>query len=242
MTTLAETDLLLKQYQPLVVSLARRCLSKLPPSVELDDLVQVGMIGLYQSLSRFDDSLGVRFDVYATQRISGAMIDELRENDFMSRSLRKDQKTFSKVILKLEHEFGRKPRDSEIAARLTMTLAEYQKTAACVHDAYLVHFEDMCEEDEESLSFLDRHLGDLISDPLNLLEVSRTRFALAFFIGLLSKRDQQIMSMYYEKDLTLKDIALIFGLTEARVSQIISKTVQDLRRQMKDYGAGETRH
>ncbi len=239
---LSKTELL-KQYQPIVISIAHRFKSKLPANVELDDLIQVGMVGLYQCIDRFDATLGVKFETYASQRIKGAMIDDLRESDFMSRGLRKDQKDISIAINSLEHSLGRKPTDSEIAKKLGVTLIDYQQTKSRVNNANLVSLEDLSasEDSEDSgLSYLDRHLGDLISDPLNILEVNRTRNALVNFITLLPERSQYIMSMYYEQDLNLKEIAEVLNLTESRVSQLLSGIVSDLRKKMKIYNQGIT--
>ena len=232
---------LLKKYQPLVLGIARKFKSKLPANVEVDDLIQVGMLGLYQSIDRFDPTQGVKFESFATQRIKGAMIDDLRDNDFMSRGLRKDQKEIAAAIAILEHELDHKPTEGEVASKLNLSLADYQTTLKNVKETQIVHLEDLSKDDDDSgVSFLDRSMGDLISDPLNILEVTRTRKALAKFIDLLPERSKQIMSMYYEEDMNLKEIAAVLTLTESRVSQLLSGIVLELRKKMKAYAQGLT--
>jgi len=118
---------LIKQYQPLVRRLAHYMMAKLPASVEVDDLIQVGLIGLADALSRYEASQGVQFETFATQRIRGAMLDELRGNDWMSRGSRKSQKEIETTMRRLEHRLGRTPIESEIAAEMGLSLADYQR-------------------------------------------------------------------------------------------------------------------
>jgi RNA polymerase sigma factor for flagellar operon FliA len=116
-----DRNALIKQYQPLVRRLAHHMMAKLPPSVEVDDLIQVGLIGLADALTRYEASQGVQFETFATQRIRGAMLDELRENDWMSRGSRKSQKDIEAAMRRVEHRLGHTPKESEIAAELGMT-------------------------------------------------------------------------------------------------------------------------
>jgi len=122
-----DVDSMLKQYSPLVRRLAHQMLAKLPANVELDDLVQVGMIGLTDALSRFDTALGVQFETFATQRIRGAMLDELRGTDYLSRGTRKQQRAIEAAVHRLEQRMGRAPVESEIAKEMKLSLAEYQE-------------------------------------------------------------------------------------------------------------------
>src|SRR3990167_4270724 len=158
---------LIKQYQPLVRRLAHHMMAKLPPSVEVDDLIQVGLIGLSDALTRYEASQGVQFETFATQRIRGAMLDELRENDWMSRGSRKSQKEIEVALRRLEHKLGRSPAESEIAAELGMSLADYQSLLGKVRGTQLVYLEDMAGGGDDQDSFLDRHVADSDADPLN---------------------------------------------------------------------------
>nr|WP_145547563.1 RNA polymerase sigma factor FliA [Variovorax boronicumulans] len=223
---------MIRQYVPLVRRLAHHMIAKLPANVELDDLIQVGMIGLSEALTRYEAAQGVQFETFATQRIRGAMIDELREGDWMSRGSRKSQKDIERAVQRVEQRLGRSAKESEIAAELGMALGEYQELLDKVRGTQLVYLEDM-GGDEDAEGFLDRHTGDAEADPLNLLRNDRLRSALVEAIKSLPEREQYIMSMYYEKDLNLKEIAAVLGITESRVCQLHSQSVARLRAKMR---------
>jgi RNA polymerase sigma factor for flagellar operon FliA len=223
---------MIRQYVPLVRRLAHHMIAKLPANVELDDLIQVGMIGLSEALTRYEAAQGVQFKTFATQRIRGAMIDELREGDWMSRGSRKSQKDIERAVQRVEQRLGRSAKESEIAAELGMALDEYQELLNKVRGTQLVYLEDM-GGDEDAEGFLDRHTGDTEADPLNLLRNERLRSALVEAIKSLPEREQYIMSMYYEKDLNLKEIAAVLGVTESRVCQLHSQSVARLRAKMR---------
>jgi RNA polymerase sigma factor for flagellar operon FliA len=210
-------------------------MAKLPPSIQVDDLIQVGLIGLSEALTRFEASQGVQFETFATQRIRGAMIDELRENDWMSRGSRKSQKEIEGALTRLEHKLGRSPSESEIAAELDMSLAEYQALLYKVKGTQLVYLEDMTGSGEGDDTFLDRHMVDGDSDPLQLLRNQRIRSALTEAIKHLPEREQYIMSMYYEQDMNLKEIAAVLGITESRVCQLHSQSIARLRAKMRSH-------
>ena len=225
----------IKQYQPLVRRLAHYMMAKLPASVEVDDLIQVGLIGLADALSRYEASQGVQFETFATQRIRGAMLDELRGNDWMSRGSRKSQKEIETTMRRLEHRLGRSPIESEIAAEMGMSLVDYQSLLGKVRGTQLVYLEDMARNGEDDDNFLDRHVADTEADPMNMLRDQRLRKSLVAAIKGLPEREQYIMSMYYEKDLNLKEIAAVLGITESRVCQLHSQSVARLRAKMRTH-------
>ena len=225
----------IKQYQPLVRRLAHYMMAKLPASVEVDDLIQVGLIGLADALSRYEASQGVQFETFATQRIRGAMLDELRGNDWMSRGSRKSQKEIETTMRRLEHRLGRSPIESEIAAEMGMALVEYQSLLGKVRGTQLVYLEDMSRNGEDDDNFLDRHVADSEADPLNMLRDHRLREALVAAIKGLPEREQYIMSMYYEKDMNLKEIAAVLDVTESRVCQLHSQSIARLRAKMRSH-------
>ena len=168
-----DRNAMIRQYQPLVRKLAYHMMAKLPPSVEVDDLIQVGLIGLSEALSRYEAAQGVQFETFATQRIRGAMLDELRENDWMSRGSRKSQKDIEIAMRKLEHSLGRSPLESEIAVEMGLSLVDYQSLLSKVRGTQLVYLEDMSRNGEDDDTFLDRHVADLEADPLNRLRVGQ---------------------------------------------------------------------
>ena len=225
---------LLKQYCPLVRRLAHQMIAKLPANVELDDLIQVGMIGLSDALTRFDAAQGVQFETFATQRIRGAMLDELRGADWLSRGTRKQQRDIERAVHSLEQKLGRAPHESEIAKEMGMALTEYQEMLGKVRGTQLIYLEDMSGEDGDN-DYLDRHVTDEGNDPLSLLEDHRMRHALVEAIKNLPEREQYVMSMYYEQDMNLKEIAAVLGVTESRVCQLHSQSIARLRVKLREW-------
>ncbi len=228
-----DRNALIKQYQPLVRRLAHHMMAKLPPSVEVDDLIQVGLIGLADALTRYEASQGVQFETFATQRIRGAMLDELRENDWMSRGSRKSQKDIETAMRRVEHRLGHTPKESEIAAEMGISLVDYQTLLGKVRGTQLMYLEDMSRNNEDDDTYLDRHVADSASDPLNMLRDQKLREALVAAIKLLPEREQYIMSMYYEQDMNLKEIAAVLDVTESRICQLHSQSIARLRAKMR---------
>ncbi|MFN3375282.1 MAG: RNA polymerase sigma factor FliA [Burkholderiaceae bacterium] len=229
-----DRDAMIRQHVPLVRRIAHHMIAKLPPNVELDDLIQVGMMGLADALSRYEATQGVQFETFATQRIRGAMLDELREGDWMSRSSRKSQKDIEQAVHRLEQRLGRSPLESEIAAEMGMSLSDYQNLLGKVRGTQLVYLEDMTHGDEDD-GFLDRHVADSAADPMEMLRDQRLRDSLVAAIKSLPEREQHIMGMYYEHDMNLKEIAAVLGVTESRVCQLHSQSIARLRAKMRSH-------
>ncbi len=229
-----EIDAMLRQYSPLVRRLAHQMIAKLPANVEIDDLIQVGMIGLTDALTRFDAGQGVQFETFATQRIRGAMLDELRGADWLSRGTRKQQRDIESAVHRLEQRLGRAPQESEIAKEMDMSLSDYQEMLGKVRGTQLIYLEDMSGEDGDN-DFLDRHVTDEGNDPLSLLQDHRMRHALVEAIKNLPEREQYVMSMYYEQDMNLKEIAAVLGVTESRVCQLHSQSIARLRVKLREW-------
>ena len=229
-----DANAMLKQYSPLVRRLAHQMIAKLPANVEIDDLIQVGMIGLHDSMSRFDSEQGVQFETFATQRIRGAMLDELRGSDWMSRGGRRQQREIETAVHKLEQKLGRAPQESEIAESMGMTLAQYQEVLGKVRGTQLVYLEDM-SGDEGGDDYLDRHVSNEEANPLSMLQDHRMREALVEAIKNLPEREQYVMSMYYEHDMNLKEIAAVLKVTESRVCQLHSQSIARLRVKLREW-------
>jgi len=237
-----EREALIRRHAPLVRRIALHMIAKLPPSVELDDLIQVGMMGLFDALSRFESKQGVQFETFASQRIRGAMLDELREGDWLSRGARKNQKDIEAALHRAEQRLGRAPHESEIAAEMGLGLRDYQRLLGKVRGMQLLSIEDMAgkqEAGEDSGDFLDRHIAadlhDARADPLERLRDQRLRQALVRAIEALPEREQYIMGMYYEQDMNLKEIAAVLGVTESRICQLHSQAVARLRIKMREH-------
>jgi len=223
----------IETYLPLVRRTAARMIGRLPANVEMDDLVQAGVIGLMEALQRYEDGQGAQFETFALQRVRGAMLDELRGTDWVPRSVRKGQRDIAKAVHALEQRLHRAPIDSEIAAELGVELQEYHDMLVDVRGAQLV-YTDEYDDDEAETHYLDRHIQpDTRSDPAEQLADRRFRESLVAAIGDLPEREQYVMSMYYEHDMNLKEIGAVLGVTESRVCQLHSQAVARLRARLK---------
>lgn len=226
-------DDVIRQYLPLVKRIAYHMMARLPASVEVDDLIQVGLIGLMDAVSRFDGSQGAQFESYATQRIRGAMLDDLRDADWLPRHIRQKSRQIESAINKLAQRHRRPPTELEISAEMGISLADYQSMLGDVKGNQLLYYEDF--SDEESSDFLERYLVDDVSDPLSLLEDDGFRKGLIQAIEDLPEREKNLMGMYYEQDMNLKEIGAVMGVSESRICQLHSQAVARLRAKMKPW-------
>lgn len=226
----------LERFAPLVKRMASHLCSKVPASVEPDDIIQAGLIGLMDAVSRFEEGQGVQFETYATQRIRGAMLDELRASDWLPRSVRKNQREIEGAISRLEQRFKRPPTESEIAKEMGIPLQQYQAALQDARGAQLLYLEDFADEiDGSPDEFLDRHLPDGRTGPLEAVQDQRFRAALVGAIETLPERERVLMGLYYEQELNFREIAAVLGVTESRVCQLHSQAVARLRGKMKDW-------
>jgi len=228
-----DPDETVTQYLPLVKRLARHLAAKLPPSVQFDDLVQAGLIGLVEAIGRYEESQGTQFETYAAQRIRGAMLDELRAHDWLPRGVRRTQKSVEKAIAKAGQRLGRAPQEADVAVELGVALADYQKMLADAHCGQLTYFEDFEDlgrggGDDES-GWFDRHLRSQSATPPEALENERFRAELTAAIGALPEREKLLRSLYYEEELSFREIAAVLGVSESRVCQLHSQAVARLR-------------
>ena len=232
--SLSTLDVLLKQYRPLVRRLAFSMMSRLSANVEIDDLIQAGMIGLADVVTRFDAELGAAFEAFATPRIRGAMLDELRAADHLSRGTRRQQRSVDASVNRLQQQLGRAPLESEIAVSLDLSLPEYQTLRAMLRDSQLVHLEDLSDMQRAhgSNEFLD-HVVDESADPLACLQDRQRRNALVRAITRLPEREQQVLSMVCEHDMNMSEVAKVLKVTVSRVSQMHSQAVTRLRSRLR---------
>ena len=164
----SEKNQLLKQHAPMVKRLAQQMKAKLPPNVEVDDLVQAGMMGLLDAVNRYDDDQGAQFETYAVQRIRGAMLDELRASDWLPRSLRQNMRKIETAMTAAQQRLGRAPTESEVAAQMKISLKEYHTMLSDGSGHQLIYYEDFHDGDGDD-HFLDRHVADLGGDPFKEL-------------------------------------------------------------------------
>lgn len=222
-----DREQLVQRLAPLVKRIAYHMMSRLPSSVQADDLVQNGMIGLLDAIERFETGLGAQFETYASQRIRGAMLDGLRESDWLPRSLRREMRRIETTVNQLEQEGGRPPTETELADALGMPLADYQKMLQDARGHQLVYFEDLSGDGDED--FLERHFTDDEADPVHMLQDVEMRQGLVAAIAALPEREKLMMGLYYEQDLNLREIGEVMGVTESRVCQLHSQAIARLR-------------
>jgi RNA polymerase sigma factor for flagellar operon FliA len=228
----ADKNHLLTEHMPLVKRLAHQMKAKLPASVEVDDLIQAGMIGLLDAINRYEENHGAQFETYAVLRIRGAMLDELRSNDWMPRSTRQNMRKVEQAMATLQQQLGRPPSESEIAKSLKLPLADYQEMLGDSGGHQLVYYEDFHDEDGND-SWLDRYAVD-DDDPLRALLETDFRQAVIDAIDNLPPREKILMGLYYEEELNLKEIGAVMGVSESRVSQLHSQAVGRLRTYLRE--------
>jgi RNA polymerase sigma factor for flagellar operon FliA len=220
------------EHAQLVKRLAYQLAARLPSSVQVDDLIQAGMLGLLDALQGYDDNQGTKFETYATQRIRGAMLDELRNADWAPRSIRKQARDIEWAIHQLQQSLGKAPSEQQIADGLGVLLSEYQQMLSDVHGHQLIHYEDFENDEGESIGF---NLTDTRPTPLQVLQDEAMRDTLVKGISELPEREKMVMAMYYQEDLNLKEIGAVLGIGESRVCQLHSQAILRLRGRMKDW-------
>lgn len=217
----------LVRYAPLVRKLALQLLARLPASVQLDDLVQAGMIGLLDAARRYQESPDAQFETYATARIRGAMLDELRSQDWLPRSVRSKSKRIEAAIQQKEQELMRPPSEGEIANALDLPLGEYQAMLNDARGIQILHYDDLGTGDDDR-GWRDVP-ADAAGDPLDALLTGDLRRALVKAIDALPEREKLVMSLCYEQGLNLKEVGAVLEVTEARVCQLRSQAIARIR-------------
>lgn len=220
---------LVTQYLPQVRRQALSLQVRLPASIELDDLIQAGTLGLLEALGRFDASQGASFATFASQRIRGAMLDELRSRDWLPRSVRRNGRLVDEAVRRLEQRLGRSAEEAEIAAELDMEMADYRRLLNDTNNGQLLPFEELIEEG------LEPGAGDRpLDSPFASLADGQQRARLVTAIEALPEREKLLMALYYQEELNLKEIGAVLGVTESRVCQLHSQAVSRLRAGLRD--------
>lgn len=215
----------LEKYAELVKRIAHHLLGRLPPSVQVDDLIQAGMIGLLEAQQNYDNSRGASFETYAGIRIRGAMLDEVRKGDWVPRSVHRNNRTISQAINVLEAKLGRDPADTEVAKYLNMTIEQYHTALSDINGSRLVGMEDLGVS-EDVVSVPD---DTDENTPFQGVADEHFRQALIDSIKELPEKEALVLSLYYDEELNLKEIGEILEVSESRVSQIHSQSMQRLR-------------
>ncbi len=233
----AERDALIARYAPLVKLLANRMAMRLPPSVSVDDLISAGIIGLLDAIGKFDPSKEVQFKTYAEFRIRGAILDELRSMDWIPRSIRKKVREIEQAIIVVERKLGRPAEDSEIAGQIGVDLDTYYDMLDKARGIDLLSFDEYVDSHSDSFeskkSFKSLIRGNY--DPIDHIMTQELKEVISDGIKALSKKERMVVSLYYYKGLTLKEIGEVMGLTESRISQIHTKAIIKLRTRLRSY-------
>jgi RNA polymerase sigma factor for flagellar operon FliA len=219
---------LVERHAPLVKRIAHHLMARLPSNVQVDDLIQSGLIGLLEASRNYDASKGASFETYAGIRIRGSMIDEVRRGDWVPRSVHRNSRRIQEAMVRLSKHLGRDATDPEIARELGISLEEYHTMAQDSLCSRVFSFEELASEDER----LENNLPSDAPSPAQRVQSETLRRALAAAIGELPERERLVLSLYYSDELNLKEIGLVLGVSESRVSQIHSQAALRLRAKM----------
>ncbi|UFH51697.1 RNA polymerase sigma factor FliA [Pseudomonas sp. KNUC1026] len=225
---------LIERYAPLVKRIAYHLLARLPASVQVEDLIQAGMIGLLEVSTKYDSTKGASFETYAGIRIRGAMLDEVRKGDWAPRSVHRNTRMVSDAIRAVEARTGRDAKDHEVAAELKMSLDEYYGILNDTLGSRLFSFDDLLQEGEHEGAHDE---GAVSGEPSRGLEDERFQKALADAIANLPERERLVLSLYYDEELNLKEIGEVLGVSESRVSQLHSQCAARLRSRLGEWRA-----
>ncbi|MCK7547093.1 RNA polymerase sigma factor FliA [Marinobacter koreensis] len=221
---------LVEEHAPLVKKIALHLMARLPASVQLEDLMQAGMIGLLEAAQRYSSTGGATFETYAGIRIRGAMVDEIRKGDWVPRSVHRNARRISQAIKVVEDRLGREAQDSEVAEELGMDLAEYHASLSDSNGGRLFSLDELNESGELPIEH-----SETSDNPFEGLSSDAFRRSLAQAIEELPEREKLVLSLYYQEELNLKEIGAVIGVSESRVSQIHSQAALRLRGRLTDW-------
>ena len=231
----------IKRYSPMIKYVANRIAMRLPPHIEVDDLISVGVLGLMDAITKYDSSRGAKFKTYAEFRVRGAILDELRALDWVPRSIRQKASAVEKVVRSLESKLRRLPEDDEVAKEMDMSLDQFYRTIDETKSVPVFSLEDLGigKESGEQQSLLDCLAGKADADPQTQIRLIELKEIIAKAIDTLPEKERLMVSLYYYEELTMKEIGAVLDITESRVSQIHSKAVLHLRTKLKSIIADE---
>ena len=223
------------RYSPMIKYVANRIAMRLPPHIEVDDLISVGVLGLMDAITKYDSSRGAKFKTYAEFRVRGAILDELRSLDWVPRSIRQKASAVEKVVRSLEAKLRRLPEDEEVAKEMDLTLDQFYRTIDETKSVPVFSLEDLgiAKESGEQQSLLDCLAGKADADPQTQIRLIELKEIIAKAIDTLPEKERLMVSLYYYEELTMKEIGAVLDITESRVSQIHSKAVLHLRAKLK---------
>ena len=220
-----------ERYAPLVKRIAHHILARMPSSVQVDDLIQAGLVGLLEASRNYDTTKGASFETYAGIRIRGSMIDDVRRGDWAPRSVHRNSRLVSNGIQAVENRTGRDATDQEVADELDMPIDNYYKIIRDSASSKLFSYDDLVSEEDKPRE----QLASNAENPVDGVQIQALRDSLADCIGQLPERERMVIALYYDEELNLKEIGLVLGVSESRVSQIHSQATVRLRARMSDW-------
>ena len=223
------------RYSPMIKYVANRIAMRLPPHIEVDDLISVGVLGLMDAISKYDSSRGAKFKTYAEFRVRGAILDELRAMDWVPRSIRQKASSVDKVVQSLQVKLSRSPEDQEVAKEMGISLEQFHATLNETKSIPVFSLDDLgiAKDSGEQQSLLDCLAGKADADPQTQIRLIELKEIIAKAIDTLPEKERLMVSLYYYEELTMKEIGAVLEITESRVSQIHSKAVYRLRTKLK---------
>jgi RNA polymerase sigma factor for flagellar operon FliA len=224
-------DELVTQYAPLVKRIAYHLKARLPATVIVDDLLQAGMVGLLEASRKYDSDQGASFETYAGIRIRGAMLDELRRNDWAPKSVHRKVRDITEAIREIENREGRDARDEEVIKLLNISRDEYYKTLQNISSHKVMSWDDLGIDEDAIRSTV----GDQKNGLHEELEKHNFNEKLAEAIASLPEREKLIVALYYESELNLREIGSVLNVSESRISQLLSQAHLRLRARMEDW-------
>lgn len=223
------------KYAPLIKYIANRIASKLPLHIDIQDLINSGVLGLIDAIEKFDPDKGVKFETYAEYRIKGAILDSLRAMDWVPRSVRKVATLLENTYADLEKKLGRPATDEEMAEAMEVGVEKFHKLISRVSHVSMVSLEKDTKNCNSKHSLLDRLMDENSATPSQTLDTDELRSVLAQHIERLPEKERIVISYYYYSDMTMKEIGKKLSLTESRVSQIHTKAVLRLRGKLRKF-------
>ena len=222
---------LLEQHTVLVKRIAYHLLARLPASVLVDDLIQSGMVGLFEAANNFDNTKGASFETFAGIRIRGAMLDEIRRGDWTPRSVHKNSRMVSETIKQLEAKLGRDVSDVEVAEKLDISLNDYHHILSEVSTGKILGIDDL-GVNEDAINYSD---SVQVDDPYQNIEHTAFKKGLSECIKSLPEREALVLSLYYDEELNLREIGQVLDVSESRVSQIHRQAMHRLKARMQSW-------
>lgn len=222
-----------EDYALLVKRIAHHMMARMPPCVQVEDLIQAGMIGLLEASKKYDASKGASFETYAGIRIRGAIVDEMRRGDWVPRSVHRNGRRIADAIASIEARTGNDANDQDVAEELEMSLEDYHNILNDSVSCRLYSFEETYTEDNSILE--DNEVSQPLVAPSEGVERDSLKMSLANAITQLPERERLVLALYYDEELNLKEIGQIIGVSESRVSQIHSQAALRLRANLDDW-------